>query len=101
MKQAPPCAETALPALPALSETAVFQGVDMGVWFGVLGPPKMGADLAGALKRKLRAVLQDAQVRTQLEEAGLVLMDKVDFPAFLDAELKRFTEIVRSANLRT
>ncbi|MFE8644681.1 Bug family tripartite tricarboxylate transporter substrate binding protein [Sphingomonas sp. NCPPB 2930] len=90
-----------LPALPALSETAVFREVDMGVWFGVLGPPKMRADPAGALKKKLRAVLQDAEVRAQLEEAGLVLMDKVDFPGFLDAERKRFTEIVRNANLRT
>lgn len=90
-----------LPALPSLSETAVFDSVDMGVWFGVLGPPKMGADRAAGLKKKLMAVVKDPDVRRALEDAGLALMEEVDFPGFLDFQLKRFTEIVRNANLRT
>lgn len=95
-----PSRSPAAPDVPALAEHARLRGTDIGVWFGLLGPAKLPPHVTQRLHTELRAVLQDAAMRRQLESGGVALMDEVEFAPFLRSELQKFTQTIARAHLR-
>ena len=45
------------PNVPALAETPALKGVDMGVWFGLMGPANLPKPVAERLNTEMQAVL--------------------------------------------
>jgi len=87
----------ALPQVPALAEHARLGGVDLGVWFGVLGPRRLPPLVQERLAAELRGLMKEPALRLQLQGAGLELMEDVAFAPFLRAEIERFRRVLAGA----
>lgn len=87
----------ALPNLPALAEHPRLAGVDLGVWFGVLGPRRLPPVMQERLAAELRGAMKEPALRLQLQGAGLELMEDVAFAPFLRAEIDRFRRVLAAA----
>lgn len=87
----------ALPNLPALAEHPRLAGVDLGVWFGVLGPRRLPPVTRERLAEELRATMKEPALRLQLQGAGLELMEDVAFAPFLRAEIEKFRRVLAGA----
>ena len=90
----------AAPNVPALGENPKLKGVDIGVWFGVLGPAKMPPAVVSQLRAEVREVLKDPALRKKLEASGLTLAEDTDFVPFLKAEIAKFKQVVEFAGIR-
>lgn len=90
----------AAPGIPALAEHTRLQGMDIGVWFGLLGPARLPPQVTQRLQAELQAVLKDGALRRQLESGGVALMDEIEFRPFLRSELQKFTQTITRAQLR-
>lgn len=90
----------AAPAVPALGEHPKLKGVDIGVWFGVLGPAKMPPAVVTQLRAEVREVLKDPVLRKKLEASGLTLSEGTDFVPFLKAEIDKFKRVVEFAEIK-
>lgn len=90
----------AAPNVPALGEHPKLKGVDIGVWFGVLGPAKMPPAVVTQLRAEVRAVLKDPELRKKLEASGLTLAEDTDFVPFLKAEIDKFKRVVEFAGIK-
>ena len=87
----------ALPSVPALAEHPRLSGVDLGVWFGLLGPRRLPPVTQERLAAELRAVMKEPALRLQLQGAGLELMEDVAFAPFLRAEIEKFRRVLAGA----
>jgi tripartite-type tricarboxylate transporter receptor subunit TctC len=90
----------AAPTVPALGEHPKLKGVDIGVWFGVLGPAKMPPAVVTQLRAEIREVLKDPALRKKMEASGLNLAEDTDFVPFLKAEVAKFKQVVEFAGIR-
>jgi tripartite-type tricarboxylate transporter receptor subunit TctC len=90
----------AAPNVPALGEHPQLKGVDIGVWFGVLGPAKMPPAVVSQLRAEVREVLKDPALRKKLEASGLTLSEDTDFVPFLKVEIDKFKRVVEFARIK-
>ena len=95
-----PQRSAAVPDIPALSEDPLFTGIDIKVWFGLLGPAKLPDSITKQLRTALNQSLKEPEVRQKLEAAGLVMSEDVPFEPFLRGEIAKFKQVVDSAQLR-
>jgi len=90
------------PGIPTLAET-VAPGFDVTTWNVLLGPRGLPAPVQAALNGAARAALSEPATRDRLAAAGVdpaAPMAPEETRAFLAAELAKFREIVRRANIR-
>lgn len=90
----------AAPNVMALGEHPKLKGVDIGVWFGVLGPAKMPPEVVTQMRNEVREVLKDPALRKKLEASGLTLSEDTDFVPFLKAEIAKFKQVVEFAGIK-
>lgn len=67
-----------MPELPTLEESGV-KDFDADIWYGLLAPARTPQAIVRKVSQDLRAALEDPEVRTRLEGAGVE-------PAYLDAQ---------------
>lgn len=89
----------AAPDIPAMGEHPKLKGLDISVWFGLLGPAKMPPVVTTRLRDELREVLKDPALRRKLEASGLALSESTDFVPFLKLEIEKFKRVVEFAGL--
>ena len=77
------------PAVPTLAEVGV-QGVNVNVFFALLAPRGVPADVSAKLSQLSQAVLKDPALRQQLEARGLQIPADAG-PAALTTKMKRET----------
>lgn len=87
------------PEIPALGAHPALSGVDVSVWFGVLGPAKLPAAVRDRVRDEVRALLREDALRTRLQASGLALAENTEFQPFLLSEIQKFQRIVRAARL--
>jgi tripartite-type tricarboxylate transporter receptor subunit TctC len=80
--------------VPALAEHPRLAGVDLGVWFGVLGPRRMPPAAQQRLADELHRAMKEPALRLQLQGAGLDLMEDVAFGPFLRGEIEKFRRVL-------
>jgi tripartite-type tricarboxylate transporter receptor subunit TctC len=70
-------------------------------WYGLLAPAKTPQAVVARLNTEAKAALDTLHVRERLAALRLeaVGSSPADFRAFLDAELKRFAEMVKLARV--
>lgn len=90
------------PNVPALAETPALKGVDMGVWFGLMGPAKLPQPVVARLNTEMQAVLAMPDVKKKLAEAGVEVApaNPAQFGSFIKRETGRYRTIVQTAGIQ-
>ncbi|MBN8939544.1 MAG: tripartite tricarboxylate transporter substrate binding protein [Rhizobiales bacterium] len=91
----------ALPNAPTVAE-AGYPGFEAGVWWGVLAPANLPADLKARLHKDIVAALAEPNVRRMLETIGAtpVGSSPAEFDAYMRAEAAKWGPVIRAANVR-
>ena len=78
----------ATPDIPAISESAQYKNVDIGVWFALMAPAHLPKPVFDKLKKALNEALQAPELRKKLESSGsTVSSPSVNIDKFLAAEV--------------
>jgi tripartite-type tricarboxylate transporter receptor subunit TctC len=88
-----------LPNVPTVSET--FPGFDVSVWYAIVAPGGVPKDIIDTLNKAVRDVVADPEVRQRFAKEGAVgqASSPEDLGAFMDAEINRWAEVIRVANV--
>jgi tripartite-type tricarboxylate transporter receptor subunit TctC len=92
--------QKSFPALPAIGE--VVKGFESTAWFGVFGPANLPPDITERLNTAIRAALNDAKMREQLESEGASPApdSPSEFATFVRDDVKRWAPIVKQSGAR-
>lgn len=90
-----------LPDVPTLDET-VLKGFNADTWVGLFAPARTPEPIVRKLYEATKASLADPEVRRKLVAGGnnIVGNDAAQFRTFLDAESKKWGEVVRAGNIK-
>jgi tripartite-type tricarboxylate transporter receptor subunit TctC len=97
-----PQRSASMPDVPTMREAGLSQYDLMG-WFGLFVPAGTPADVTATLARELRVALADPKIRQRLIEFGVEAADPMtaqQMTAFHQAQIKRYTEVVKSGNIK-
>ncbi|WP_370870760.1 Bug family tripartite tricarboxylate transporter substrate binding protein [Polaromonas sp.] len=87
--------------IPALAETPRLKGIDINIWFALMGPARLPEPVVAKLKKALNDSLQTAELRKKLEDSGSTVSPlNVDMPRFLSQETAKYKRIVEFANIK-
>lgn len=91
----------ALPQVPTIAE-AGYRGYEASGWLGVLAPARTPEPIVRRLHREVVAVLNQPEVREQLEALGFEITpsDPASFRAYLQAEHAKWGRVIREAGIR-
>jgi tripartite-type tricarboxylate transporter receptor subunit TctC len=89
------------PEIPTMSEGGI-KDFEMATWYGMLAPAGTPPELVQKIQRDAARVLSDAQTRDRLTQMGvdLILNTPEEFRTYLNAEIARYTKIIKSAGLK-
>jgi tripartite-type tricarboxylate transporter receptor subunit TctC len=89
------------PEIPTMSEAGI-QGFEMATWYGMLAPAGTPPELVTKIQRDAARVLSDAETRERLTKMGvdLILNTPEEFRTYLNAEIARYTKIIKANNLK-
>ena len=91
-----------LPDTPTVAQT--IPGFDVTVWHGIVAPAGMDPALLARINGIFNQVLQVPEVRTAITEAQaaeIVGGTPQQFSAFINGELKRWPEVVKTAGIKS
>lgn len=89
------------PDIPALAENPALKGIDINIWFALMGPANMPEAVVSKLKKALNDSLQTPDLRKKLEESGSTVSPlNVDMPKFLAQETAKYKRIVEFAKIK-
>ncbi len=79
-----------------------YAGFDTGVWWGVVAPGGLGADMLARLSRDLTEAIGSAEATARLQQLGAtpVASSPEAFRAFLASEASTWGPVIRAANIR-
>jgi tripartite-type tricarboxylate transporter receptor subunit TctC len=91
----------AAPNLPTIAESGL-PGFDTSVWFGVVAPSGIPADIVEKLSRALNEALKDPAAAKLLGAEGLDIKGGTpeQFSAFIASETKKWNDVANAAGLR-
>jgi len=89
------------PDVPTMSE-AGLSGYDIGLWFGLLAPAGTGKPIIERLAQLANDALKSPEVAEPLRKIGMDIVggSPEDFARYIDAEVKKATEVAAAANIR-
>lgn len=87
-----------LPDIPTLQEQGL-QGYDLSVWYGVLGPAGMPADVVQKLNKNIQELLKSGPLSDQLKAQGMEAAAESSeaFGAFLRSEREKWDALAKQA----
>jgi len=90
-----------LPDVPTVAESGV-PGYETAVWWGVLGPAGMPAELTTKIHQDLAAALRDPAVLAYLKKTGStpVGSSPQEFDAYMHAEADKWGPVIKAVNIR-
>lgn len=90
---------TAAPEVPTVAESG-YPGFDLTAWYMLAGPAGLDAATRAHLVQAINGVLQEPKVRQQLSALGLeqATLDVAQLPGFVDAEVHKWTTVVKQSN---
>jgi tripartite-type tricarboxylate transporter receptor subunit TctC len=96
-----PTRQATLPDLPTFGE-AGLPNFDVQACYGLVAPAGLPAELRGRLHAALVQVLRDPAVAARLVEAGAAPIGNSPeaFAAQIDAEIKRWAQVIRVAGIK-
>jgi tripartite-type tricarboxylate transporter receptor subunit TctC len=90
-----------LPDVPTIAESGV-PGYDTAVWWGLLGPGKMPADLAAKISKDCAAALNSPAVKQRLDNLGATVAGTTpaEFDKYIRAEYQKWGPIIKAAGIK-
>ena len=89
------------PDIAVLAETPQLKGLDIGVWFALMGPARLPEPVLAKLKKAFGEAMQSPELRKKLEDSSSTLAaPNVDVPKFLEAETAKYQKIVDYAKIK-
>jgi tripartite-type tricarboxylate transporter receptor subunit TctC len=91
---------TFAPEVPTLVD-AGLPGFEAGVWYGIMAPAGLSADIVTRLHQELTRIVRLPEVRERLAVEGVepVGNTPAEFRRYLETDLKRIAEIARLAKI--
>ncbi len=91
-----------LPDVPSMAEHPQLKGLEVTVWFGLFAPAKTDPAVVARLAKESAEMLKDEALRQKLAAIGMrpLGLPPEAFAKFLDAEQRKFGDIVRVGNIR-
>jgi tripartite-type tricarboxylate transporter receptor subunit TctC len=88
------------PELPTVAE-AGFPGFETDTWYGVLAPVRVPGPIVSKLNADVGRLLKNREVQVQLEQQGAEPAGGTpqEFRAFAEAELARWSKVIRAAGI--
>jgi tripartite-type tricarboxylate transporter receptor subunit TctC len=89
------------PKLPTVSESGV-RGFEANSWYGFVGPANMPKDVLAKLYLGIHEALQNAETRTTLTHAGLIVIGSSppQFGTFIKSEMAKSAKIIKEADIK-
>jgi len=93
---------SAMPELPAISETPGMAGYDATTWGGILGPAGTPKEAVAKLNGAINAALKMEDVRSRLTGAGIEIQGGTpeQFGDVIKAEVEKWGRIVKQAGIQ-
>jgi tripartite-type tricarboxylate transporter receptor subunit TctC len=90
-----------LPDVPTIAESGV-PGYDTAVWWGMLGPGGMSADLAAKISRDCAAALNVPAVKQRLDSLGAIVAGTTpaDFAKLIRSDYEKWGPIIKAAGIK-
>jgi tripartite-type tricarboxylate transporter receptor subunit TctC len=90
-----------LPDSPTIAEGGV-PGYDTGVWWGMLGPGGIPADLAAKISKDCAGALHAPAVKQRLDNLGAAVLGTTgpEFDQFIRAEYQKWGPIIKAAGIK-
>ncbi|MEO8023619.1 tripartite tricarboxylate transporter substrate binding protein [Polaromonas sp.] len=83
-----------------LADHPKLKGVDIGVWFALMGPAKLSEPVRARLKKAFDEAMQSPELRKKLEDSGSTVAPlNIDMPQFLNAETAKYKKVVDHAKI--
>jgi tripartite-type tricarboxylate transporter receptor subunit TctC len=87
--------------IPALAENPKLKGLDINIWFALMGPAHLPEPVVAKLRKALNESLQTPELRKRLEDSGSTVSPlNVDMPKFLGQETAKYKRIVEFAKIK-
>src|SRR5688572_3539743 len=89
-----------VPDVPTIAESGV-PGYETTGWRGIMGPAGMPAPVTAKLVREVKSILDTNEIRTIFLNAAMEIAyrDPQQFAAFIQEEIKRWSGVVKKANI--
>jgi len=95
-----PARSPVTPEVPALSETPSLKGVDINVFFALLGPAGLPEPVQARLRTAMADILKASDFRKSMEASGSVVpTQQPDLAAFMASETAKYRKIVEFAHI--
>ena len=90
-----------LPDVPTFGESG-FAGMEAGLWYGMLAPKGTPRAIVERLNAAINQALQDAEVRKRFAASAIEVVGSTpdEFGRYMRAEMKRWGEVARAANIQ-
>jgi tripartite-type tricarboxylate transporter receptor subunit TctC len=90
-----------LPDVPTLEESG-FKDFEIGSWYGLWGPANMPKDVVATLNGAIAEAMKTPRVTERVAKQGLIPVgsSSADFAAFQNAEIEKFTKMIKDANIK-
>lgn len=90
----------ALPDAPAIAET--IPDFDFAEWFALAAPGGTPDEIVEKLYAAIKTVASKPEFEAKIRDAGMVLdlMPPKEFAAYMDAEIRKFADLVKKANVK-
>lgn len=90
----------ALPDVPTFEELG-YKGFTAVQWYGIVGPAKLPAAIVMRLNEEINRAIATPELRERLSSEALepMPMTSAEFAAFIEAEVARWTKLVRERNI--
>jgi tripartite-type tricarboxylate transporter receptor subunit TctC len=91
-----------VPEVPTLAEQLGAPGYQSSVWYGVVAPAGLPADIVARLHEEIAKALENPQVRARITGTGaeVSMAPPAEFGAQIRAETEKWTKLVRALKLR-
>ncbi len=92
----------ALPDLPTVAESGNVPGYSFILWYGLLGPANLPADVLARLNGDIGRTLQDADIRTRLGNQGVEATPTTSkaFSELIASDLRKYAKVVPASGAK-
>ena len=96
-----PARVPAIPEVPTVAELG-FPGYEAQIWFGMVGPANLPADIVARTGRALAVALADKSVQESIRALGYEPAPgtPAQFAAIIRSDLEKWRKVVRTANIK-
>jgi tripartite-type tricarboxylate transporter receptor subunit TctC len=91
------------PEIPALAEYKDLADVDMGIWYGLIGPAEVPPAIVNRLNQSFHNALKDAGVQAQLHQHATAVITEgssLDFEAYARRDIAFYRNIVSETHMQ-